>query len=87
MFEEVRVKENNLIGVKLQILLYRLDANNYKLNYMASITHSFLQPSISNISFDISEIVKNEPLSYANSFSSIDQHSFEVEMIKDKYQK
>ena len=54
---------------------------------MSCFSHSFLQPSISNISYDISEIAKKEPLSYHNSAASLDQLSFEVEMIKDKYQK
>lgn len=54
---------------------------------MSHISHSFLQPSISNLSLDISEIVKKEPISYANSLSSLDELPFEVEMIKDKYQK
>jgi|688.fasta_scaffold274742_2 hypothetical protein len=54
---------------------------------MSTYSHSFLQPSVSNISLDVSGVLKQEPLSYANSYSSIDKHEFEVELIKDKYQK
>lgn len=54
---------------------------------MSFISHSFIQPSVSNLSFDVSEIAKKGPLSYAYSSSSLDDLSFEVELIKDKYQK
>jgi hypothetical protein len=54
---------------------------------MSFVSHSFILPSVSNFSFDISEIARKEPISYAYSSSSLDDLSFEVEMIKDKYQK
>lgn len=53
---------------------------------MSIYSRSFLQPSFSNISLDVSGVHNQEPLSY-NSYSSIDKHEFEVEMIRDKYQK
>ena len=53
---------------------------------MSIYSRSFLQPSFSNISLDVSGVLNQEPLSY-NSYSSIDKHEFEVEMIRDKYQK
>lgn len=54
---------------------------------MSFVSHSFIRPSISNLSIDVSEIARKDPISYAYSSSSLDDLTFEVEMIKDKYQK